>query len=195
MMMMGLEGIFLNIYTDPELLVQCMRLQVDYSKEAARLCVEAGCEGIWISEDLGDSHQGFVNLECFRSYLLPLLAELAEYIDSLGAAVLLHSCGCISAYLDDLAQLKIAGHPSLATGRPGWIWRTVKEKYGQRFCIIGNIDSSRTLPYGTPEDVTREAREAIDIAASGRRLHPGFGSFVARRHPGRKHPGPDERRP
>jgi uroporphyrinogen decarboxylase len=45
--------------------------------------------------------------------------------------------------------------------------RDFKEKYGRRFCIIGNIDCSRTLPFGSPEDVAAEVREAIDIAAPG----------------------------
>ncbi len=54
--------------------------------------------------------------------------------------------------------------------------RAVKAKYGRRLCLIGNIDSSRTLPYGTPEDVAHEVREAIDIAA------PGGGYILASDH-------------
>ena len=54
--------------------------------------------------------------------------------------------------------------------------RYVKERYGDRFCIIGNIDSSRTLPYGTPDEVAAEVREAIDIAA------PGGGYVLASDH-------------
>jgi uroporphyrinogen decarboxylase len=54
--------------------------------------------------------------------------------------------------------------------------RAVKEKYGKRFCIIGNIDSTRTLPYGTPTDVAAEAKEAMDIAA------PGGGYILASDH-------------
>jgi uroporphyrinogen-III decarboxylase len=54
--------------------------------------------------------------------------------------------------------------------------RWVKEHYGERFCIIGNIDSSRTLPFGTPEDVAVEVRDAIDVAA------PGGGYVLASDH-------------
>jgi uroporphyrinogen decarboxylase len=43
-------------------------------------------------------------------------------------------------------------------------------------CIIGNIDSSRTLPFGTPEEVAAEVRQAIDIAA------PGGGYILASDH-------------
>ena len=40
--------------------------------------------------------------------------------------------------------------------------RWVKENYGTRFGLIGNIDSSRTLPFGTPDDVMAEAKDAIE---------------------------------
>jgi uroporphyrinogen decarboxylase len=52
----------------------------------------------------------------------------------------------------------------------------VKACYGQRFAIIGNIDSSRTLPFGTPEEVIAEVREAIRMAA------PGWGYVLASDH-------------
>lgn len=131
--------------------------------------------GVWVSEDLGDSTRGFFRLEHYREYLLPPFVELVDYIDSLGVPSLLHSCGRISDYLEDLAQTKIAAiHPLQRTA--GMDLRVVKERYGDRFCIIGNIDSSRTLPYGTPEEVAAEVCEAIDIAA------PGGGYVLASDH-------------
>ena len=98
-----------------------------------------------------------------------------ETVDGLGVPVLLHSCGNINAYLDDLTQTKIVAiHPLQRTA--GMDLRTVKERYGQRVCIIGNVDSSRTLPFGTPADVAEEVRDAIDIAA------PGGGFILASDH-------------
>jgi uroporphyrinogen decarboxylase len=100
---------------------------------------------------------------------------LVDYVASLGVPVLLHSCGHIKAYLDDLAQTKIAAvHPLQRTA--GMDLGEVKTRYGDRFCIIGNIDSSRTLPFGTSEDVAAEVRQAIDIAA------PGGGYILASDH-------------
>jgi uroporphyrinogen decarboxylase len=72
-------------------------------------------------------------------------------------------------------QTKIASvHPLQRTAGMDLAW--VKQTYGERVCIIGNIDSSRTLPYGSPEDVAAEVREAIDIAA------PGGGYVLASDH-------------
>ena len=163
-LLMGYENISLTLYDDPGLIVELCALSNEFFKEAARRSVEAGCVGIWVSEDLGDSTRGFFRLEHYREYLLPPFVELVDYVDGLGVPILLHSCGRITDYLEDLAQTKIAAiHPLQRTA--GMDLRQIKENYGDRFCIIGNIDSSRTLPYGTPEEVAAEVREAIDVAA------------------------------
>jgi len=163
-LLMGYENICYALHDDPELINEVLKISNEYFKEAAHRSVEAGCIGLWVSEDLGDSDRGFFSLDAFRKNFLPHLAELVEHIDSLDVPVLLHSCGHITDYLDDLAQTKIAAiHPLQRTA--GMDLRMIKQKYGHRFCIIGNIDSSRTLPFGSPEDVAAEVKEAIDIAA------------------------------
>jgi uroporphyrinogen decarboxylase len=65
-------------------------------------------------------------------------------------------------------------HPLQRTA--GMDLRAVKAEYGKRLCLIGNIDSTRTLPYGTPGEVAAEVRQAIDVAA------PGGGFILASDH-------------
>jgi uroporphyrinogen decarboxylase len=174
-LLMGYEALSYALYDDPDLITELGAISNEFFKEAAVRSVEAGCVGIWVSEDLGDSTRGFVRLEHYRRYLLPPFVELVDYVSGLGVPVLLHSCGQIGAYLEDLAQTKIdAIHPLQRTA--GMELSEIKAAYGDRFCIIGNIDSSRTLPYGTPDDVAVEVREAIDIAA------PGGGFILASDH-------------
>jgi uroporphyrinogen decarboxylase len=174
-LLMGYEAISYALYDDPEMLTEVFRISNEYNKEAARRCVQAGCDALVLADDLGDSRNGFMKLDHFREYLFPYIAELAEYIDNLGVPVFLHCCGHFKPYLPDLAQTKITAiHPLQRTA--GMDLRWVKEHYGQRFCIVGNIDSSRTLPFGTPADVAAEVHEAIDIAA------PGGGYVLASDH-------------
>jgi uroporphyrinogen decarboxylase len=174
-LLMGFERICYALYEEPDLVTDVLKLSNAYFMEAARRSVEAGCIGMWISEDLGDNNSCFFGLEQFREIFLPYLNELADYIDRLNVPVLLHSCGNINAYLDDLAQTKICSlHPLQRTAHMDL--RTIKEKYGHRFCIIGNIDSTRTLPFGTPAEVAAEVKEAIEIAS------PGGGYILASDH-------------
>jgi uroporphyrinogen decarboxylase len=165
-LLMGYENISFALYDDPDLLTEVFKISNEFFKEAARLSVEAGCVGIWVSEDLGDSRRGFFRLPHYQKYILPPFVEIVEYVASLGVPVLLHACGCITDYLPDIAQTKVTSvHPLQRTAGMDLKW--FKETYGQRFAIIGNIDSSRTLPYGTPDDVEAEVREAIEVAGAG----------------------------
>lgn len=174
-LLMGYENICYALYEDPDLLSEVFKLSNEFFKEAARRSVAAGCVGMWVSEDLGDSNRGFFKLDHYRKYVLPPFVELVDHVAGLGVPVLMHSCGCITAFLDDLAQTKINSlHPLQRTAKMDL--RAVKAKYGRRFCLIGNIDSSRTLPFGTPADVAAEVREAIDTAA------PGGGFILASDH-------------
>lgn len=174
-MLTGYEGICLKIYDDPGFLRELAALNNAYALPAVSAMARAGVDGIIISEDLGDSTREFMRLEHFRTLYLPYIAEIVEAIKAAGLPAILHSCGHISGYLDDLVALGLdAIHPLQRTA--GMELAAVKRDYGSRICIIGNIDSSRTLPFGTADDVAREVREALEIAM------PGGGYVLASDH-------------
>ncbi|MCG2660162.1 MAG: uroporphyrinogen decarboxylase family protein [Kiritimatiellae bacterium] len=165
-MLTGYENICLALYDDPEFLKQLARLAVDFAAVAVTRMAAAGVDGVFVSEDLGCSAGGLLSREHFRAIVKPPLREICAHIRGQGLPVILHSCGRIYDYLDDLAELDIdAVHPLQRTA--GMDLAVVKRRYGRRFCLFGNIDSSRTLPFGTPDEVEQEVREAIAIAAPG----------------------------
>jgi uroporphyrinogen decarboxylase len=43
----------------------------------------------------------------------------------------------------------------------------VKERYGDRIFVGGNVDCRIVLPYGSEAEVRRDVRRAIDAASSG----------------------------
>ena len=45
--------------------------------------------------------------------------------------------------------------------------RDVKERYGDKICILGNVDCRYVLPFGSEEDVRRDVRRCIDAAGGG----------------------------
>ena len=140
-LLMGYETICFSLYDDPSLLTEIFRMSNDYNKEAARRAVEAGGEAIWLGDDLGDSRRGFMKLRISASITCRTWPNWRNTSTSLGVPVLLHCCGHFTDFLPDLAQTKISAiHPLQRTA--GMSLQTVKEQYGKRFCIIGNIDSS-----------------------------------------------------
>jgi len=180
-MLTGYENIALNVYDDPGFLKDLAALNNQFAIPAVEALAEAGVDGIIISEDLGDSTREFLQLKHFREIYLPYIAEIAAHIQRYKLPAILHSCGHITNYLDDLVALGLSAvHPLQRTA--GMDLATVKRRYGDRICIIGNIDSSRTLPYGSKEEIAAEVREALRIGmlgggyvlASDHSLHDGI---------------------
>jgi uroporphyrinogen decarboxylase len=174
-MLMGYEAIALSVYDDPGFLKKVAALNNQFALPAVDAIAAAGVDGIIISDDFGDSTREFLRLEQFREIYLPYVAAIVARIKAHGLPVILHSCGHITAYLDDLVALGInALHPLQRTA--GMDLAMVKRQYGDRLCLIGNIDSSRTLPYGSQDEVAEEVREALRIAM------PGGGYVLASDH-------------
>ena len=174
-MLMGYETLSLSLYDDPDFLRDVARLAVEFGLVAVDRMAAAGVDGMVISEDLGASCSGLISLEHFRAVFKPALGEIIRHIKRHNLPAILHSCGHITEYLDDLVELGIdAYHPLQRTA--GMDLAEVKARYGRRICLIGNIDSSRTLPFGTLEAIEQEVREAIRAAA------PGYGYVLASDH-------------
>ena len=173
--LVGYENMCLAVYDDPGFLQAVVQLSVDFALPMIARQAQAGVDGIIVADDLGSSAGGFFKAAQFRTLFKPALKQMMDCIKAHNLPIFFHTCGCVKDYLDDLAELGIeALNPLQRTA--GMDLAEVKRKYGDRFCLIGNIDSSRTLPYGSPEDVEHEVLEAIRMAA------PGYGYILASDH-------------
>ena len=177
-LMMGPEKMLINFYDEPDLMKNLMNDATDYLIEVVKAQDPLGIDVMLVAEDLGSNSGGFVSNEMFHEFILPYIERLLKTIKT---PIFLHSCGGINEYMEDLIAAGIdAVHPLQRMA--GMDLKTIKEKYGGRVTIVGNVNSSSTLPYGSPEDVEREVLECLDIGKPGGRymmssdhsLHPGI---------------------
>ena len=175
-LILGPEAIMLSLYDDPEFLERVFEISNGFFIEAGKRMIGAGLvDAIIVSEDLGHSSSPFFSLGHFRQHLRPYLDEMLSVFVEEGVPILLHSCGNINVFLDDLVEMGISGlHPMQRTAHMDLA--DIKREYGHRICLVGNIDSSVTLPYGSEEDVKREVLEALSVAG------PGGGYILASDH-------------
>lgn len=178
-MLMGPEELFVSVYTDPQFIKELLRETTDYYIGMIKPLQDAGVDMITLAEDLGDSNQAFLPPAKFKEFVLP---ELQRIMDAVDIPVFFHSCGHIKEYLDDIVDLGISVlHPMQRTANMSL--KEIKEKYGHRVTLCGNVCSSATLPYGTTDDVEKEVVECMEIAKPGGRyilasdhsLHDGIG--------------------
>jgi len=156
----GLTNVFTKILDDPGFVTELFRLSNDYFKVAVRRMIEARVDVICVPEDLGFVSGPFFSLEHFRRLLLPYLAELFEVAIAAGVPTFLHCDGNVNEYLGDLVSIGFDGlHPIQKTA--GMSMRRVRERFGSRLCLIGNVDSSHTLVHGSDERIVAETLSTI----------------------------------
>jgi uroporphyrinogen decarboxylase len=179
----GPDRIFLNIYDNPKLLKEIFKISNNFWIPCGINQIDTGIDCIWIGEDLGYSSGPFFSLKVFRELVYPFLKEMVDEFKKVkkGIPIIFHSCGNFKIFIEDIIDLGISGiNPFQRTA--GWDIAEIKEKYGNRICIVGNIDSSRTLPYGSIGKVKKEVKETIEIAgknggfiiSSDHSLHDGI---------------------
>jgi uroporphyrinogen decarboxylase len=164
----GMDRFMLLCYDAPEVVDHLAEVCTDYGIVTGKRAIQTGADAVIIADDLGHKTGPFLSLKHFRRFILPHLRREVAELKKLSVPVLLHTDGDVNAYLEDLVDTDIDGlNPLQRTA--GMDLASVKVKYGNRISLVGNIDASRTLPYGTAAQIEQEVIEALRVAAPGGR--------------------------
>lgn len=180
--LMGVDNISFMLYDDPEFVEEVFKISNRFNIEIAKRIIDEGnVDAVIISEDLGYDHGTFFSPEHIKKYIFPYHRELIDLIHSKNKKVILHCDGNINKIFGDIVDLGYdAIHP--LEKKSNMNLKDIKENYGHKICLIGNVDSSVTLPYGTVEETEKETIECIKygaknggyVLASDHSLHDGI---------------------
>ena len=161
----GIDKLLLDMYRRSELAHEFMEKVAETCLGMAKQMVEGGVEVLFVTDDYADCRSPFMSMEQFRKFELPNMRRMVDYAKSKGVPVLKHSDGNIYPILDDMIEAGIRGiHPI----EPGTMdLKDVKQRYGSKVSILGNVDCRYVLPFGAQQDVRRDVRRCIDAAAKG----------------------------
>ena len=171
--MQGLEDLFETSMTCLDEVEAVAEAAVDYELERARRFLEHGCDAILLGEDIA-YNRGML----FPPYVMdrlawPIYRRMIRRIKAWrDVPVFMHTDGDINAALDDIVDCGFDGLQSLQPSANMDILR-VKRDYGDRICLMGNLDLDRLLPYGSPDEVSSETRRLV------RECGPGGGFILS----------------
>lgn len=168
----SLQTLALLMHRYPHLAKKLIDLVVEFSTEIGKAAIDAGVDVIEISNDSGFRDGPMISPKLFHEFIAPTLKKQVEAFKGKGAtATIIHCDGKVYSILDDMVGSGADGWHSIEP-QAGMDLGFVKGRYGDRICLLGNVDVSHSLPFGTPESVTREVRECIRAAS------PGGGYFL-----------------
>jgi uroporphyrinogen decarboxylase len=158
----------MDLYDYPDLMKKIFIMYTDYCVEEMRVA----CEKLKPdSIGLGGSScsMSVISPTILRDWIIPWVNRVSEVARRYDIPVQFHMCGRSRPAVDIFAnESDIDALEPLERQPTGDVdLREVKEKFGGRLSLKGNVNSIDTMLHGTPDDVEREVKDCIDSAAEG----------------------------
>ena len=162
----GATNHYMDFVRNPDLVDRLSGLIRDYYLRYITNCVEAGADIIHITGDYATTKWPMLSREHFARHVIPVLKSLIDHARSLGVYATKHTDGNIMPIIDQIIDAGIQGlHPIDPVA--GMDLGEVKKQYGDRICLIGNVNCAYTLTWGSLEEVREEVKRCIRQAAPG----------------------------
>ncbi|MBY8987768.1 MAG: hypothetical protein KGD61_04890 [Candidatus Lokiarchaeota archaeon] len=133
---------------------------------AAKLNAETDFDIFFICDDTALKNTTMINPKYHRELIIPAYKQAVQILKKAGKYVCFHSDGFTEPYFEGLIEAGFSGVESLEP-MAGMDLKHLKEVYGDKLCLIGNIDVSQLLPYGTKDEVENAVKQCIHDAGEG----------------------------
>ncbi|MBT5059275.1 MAG: hypothetical protein HOM68_22220 [Gemmatimonadetes bacterium] len=162
----GLDHLLMCFADDPEFAHALMDLVVDTNITIARRAVRAGVDVVILGDDYAHNFAPMMSPVHFEEFIFPRLKKAIDAIHEEGALCIKHSDGNLWDILDLIVD---AGPDAINPLEPvaGMDIRRVKEAYGDRVCLVGNIDCGELLSHGTRGQVDAAVCHCLAAASPG----------------------------
>lgn len=163
----GFEDFMMYTCTDPEVIKKFACELAEYYAELACRLIDAGAHAILIGDDIAYNTGTYLSPASMRELIFPALAlevkKIKAYKD---VPVFMHTDGDLRRVMEDIIGCGFDGLQSLQPTANMDI-AELKQKYGEKLCLMGNIDINEVLPFADEETVRRIVRETIEIGSKG----------------------------
>lgn len=171
-MVRGSQELMTELLMDPEKVHHLLEYTTEAGLQFIRLMAETGAHMV----SNGDSVAGpeMIPPEFYREFAFPYELKLVDEAHRLGLTYTLHICGDTGVILEDMVQ---TGADALELDYLTDI-RKIYEHCHDSTLMIGNLDPSGVLNFGSPELVKEKTLELLDIYRDSPRLMINAGCAI-----------------
>jgi uroporphyrinogen decarboxylase len=170
-MMRGYERFLVDLLNNQDFAIALMRKILHIRKLMTGRYLELVgkyLDVIYVADDLAIQTGLLISPQAYRKIVKPLQKEYYQFIkERTEAKLFYHCCGNIEPLLEDLIEIGVDIINPVQVSAEGMDTKVLKEKYGDRICFWGGVDTQHVLPYGKVNDVRREVRKRVRELAFG----------------------------
>lgn len=153
---MGLVGLTYALYNNPRLVERLLDRYVEWNCQLVERLNTIGIDFIMNYDNIACNHGPLVVPKVFKELFVPKIKLVAE---KCRLPWVYHSDGNLMPVMEDILSLGMDGLHPLDPG--GMDIKKMKEAYGDKVCLWGNIDLRHTLTKGSREEVEAEVKQRI----------------------------------
>jgi uroporphyrinogen decarboxylase len=175
-MLMGFNHFALSLIMDEKLVADVFRqvAQIQF-RGLEQIFTMPYIGAVWVVDDLAFGTGPMISPQAFRDHVFPWYREMAERCHKKDLLFMMHSDGDLTPLMEDLIDL---GLDVLQPIDPSCMDIVkVKEEYGDRLCLVGNV-ANELLRSGTPGEIEKRVKDLIGKVAPGGGYCVGSGNSV-----------------
>ena len=173
--LVGMEELYIKMYTEPEVIEAVLKHMVDYYFEVSKNIFDAASDAIdvfFFGNDFGSQTGPLMSPEMFDRFMKPHLKRLCDLGHSYGLETQMHCCGGVYELIPSIIDAGVDGLHAVQTSCRGMELARLKSDFGARMVFNGGIDSHHTLMEKDTAGVIEDTRKVLETMMGG-------GGFIA----------------
>ena len=163
----AMEDLMVAFYTDQPFFDELIRMYHEESMAEVHLCLKQGIRHLFANWYYNSLSAGW-SPKIWEEVFAPQLKEMSDVVHHAGATVNLYDDGKCSPLLETLADCGIDVLQTLTPPPVGdVVLADAKKRIGDRVCLMGHTDLLYVIQKGTPADIDRAVKQAVEVAAPG----------------------------
>jgi len=164
---------YMTVATDPDFVIELFERQVEIALGNLKKLNEIAGDAIDVvvvcGTDFGTQESTFCSLPTYNEIWRPRYRKINEWIHkNTPWKTFKHSCGAIESFLPSIIDSGFDIINPVQCSAKGMDAKTLKERHGDRITFWGGgVNTQRTLPFGTPEEVRVEVLERCETFSPG----------------------------
>jgi hypothetical protein len=119
--------------------------------------------------DFGAQNSLFISKQSYRDLYKPFHIAINDWLHRYtGWKTFIHSCGSVVELIPDFIEAGFDILNPVQTAAAGMDPKGLKERFGDQIVFWGGgVDTQKTLPFGTPEEIEAEVRHRVETFGRG----------------------------
>jgi len=156
----AIQSFMLDLYDNPEFVLRLLDWHADWQMAILEAVTDLPFAAVFLADDLCDNTGFLFRPETVETLWLPRIGRLVGQIKSTGTPLCFHCCGRLAPLLPLLDRLGVDAVQPLQPSCNDIL--AVRRQWGNRFCLMGNLNVEGVLAFGSPDEVRQAARQLIE---------------------------------